>query len=115
MFQQLTFYFFYRSGSDEDYSQKHQLLTDLVEQIDSLKAEKEEQAWIAAEKKKKVLANVVPSTSGTQKVKSFSTTHICLESMQKGNALFWMQLKNQLTPHSKLENKGQLIVEEIHS
>ena len=44
MFQQLTFYFFYRSGSDEDYSQKHQLLTDLVEQIDSLKAEKEEQA-----------------------------------------------------------------------
>ncbi len=67
-----------RSGLDKDYSQKHQLLTDLVEQIDSLQAEKVEQTQLLAEKKRMTSGNVapIPSTSGTQKVKTYTTMDV---------------------------------------
>ena len=74
-----------RSGSDEDYTVKHQLLTDVIEQINSKKEEERKEKEHEAERKRKI--STQPSTSNASQKGKFATMDIRLENMHKGQFL----------------------------
>ena len=96
----IIIYLAFRSGSDEDYTIKHQLLTDVIEQIDSRKEEEKKAKEREAEKRKKT--SVQPSTSTAPQKGKFTSMDIRLENMWKG--LFRITTGNKLAQYARFSS-----------